>query len=224
MTSRWSMLAAGLASLVVFLIITGLVLSGTTQGADATLALGINNASLGGALTALMVFFSDYGREYFWIPVVAIMLLFGGRETKLLGVELALLFLVGIVCGEALKYLTYRERPYQMLSGIVLRVPGDTDSSFPSGHALIVTIGAAFSLMKFKSKALAILLTLEAAIVCYSRVYIGMHYPLDVLAGVVLGAAVVAGGLAVMEAYLLSPITRLSSLLTRIFRDGRLRL
>lgn len=212
-------LVAGLASLVVFLVVAAMVFSGITQSADAALALLINNASLGAPLSSLMVALSHYGREYFWIPIVAIMLVFGGRETKLLGLELAVLFLVGIAFGEALKYLAYRERPYQALSGIVLRMPGDTDSSFPSGHALIVTIGASFCLAKFRHKSLALLLTLEAALVCYSRVYTGLHYPLDVLAGIALGVAIVGIGSYLMRA--IDPVLRrIAALLVRAFRGS----
>lgn len=224
MTSRRAMLAVGVASFLIFILIAGLVFSHASQSADASLALSINNTYLGGLLTSLMVFASDYGREYFWIPIVAIMALLGGRETKLLALELAVLFIAGIAAGEALKHLAYRARPYEVVSGIVLRLPGDTDSSFPSGHALIVSIGAAFSLVKFRSKALALLLTLEAAIVCYSRVYTGMHYPLDVLAGVALGVAIVGVGLAGIDAYLLPLLSRLVSILVKALKEGPLHL
>src|SRR5437879_12384938 len=79
------------------------------------------------------------------------------------------------------------------------RVSTDLDSSFPSGHVLIVTIGATFSLLKFKKRVVSLLLSLEAAIVCYSRVYVGMHYPLDVVAGVLLGIGTVGIGLSLLE-------------------------
>lgn len=174
------------------------------------------NANQGAAVTTLMVLASVYGREYFWIPIVIVMLLLGKRDTKLLAVELVALFIIGIAAGELLKYVVYRPRPFYSISGIVTRVATDNDSSFPSGHALITSIGAAFALMKFKRRAISLLLTVEAAIVCYSRVYVGMHYPLDVAGGVLLGVAIVSLGLLVLESDKTRHLERLASLLEKI--------
>jgi membrane-associated phospholipid phosphatase len=222
---RRAHLIVGALSFLVFLVIALLVLSNTTQNVDARLALIINNLDFGPAFTATMVTFTNYGREYFWVPIVAVMFLFGNQETKLLAIELAALFVIGIAFGEALKYLVYRDRPFETISGIHLRVPGDTDSSFPSGHALIVTIGAAFSLIKFKSKALASLLTLEAAFVCFSRVYVGLHYPSDVAAGIFLGVGIVGVGLYILEGRKLETLLkRLAALALRLLKNGPLQL
>jgi membrane-associated phospholipid phosphatase len=169
----------------------------------------------------IMVFFSDYGREYFWVLVVGVMLLFGNRDTKLLAIELAALFVAGIVAGEVMKFVGYRMRPYEVVSGIVRRLPTDTDSSYPSGHALIVSIGAAFALVKLR-RGLGLVLTLEAAIVCYSRVYTGMHYPLDVVGGIFFGIGIVGIGLFVLERYLQPQLSSLTSIAVKILREGPL--
>ena len=155
----------GAVSIVSFVVVSGLVLSRLTQTADAHLAVSINQAYLGSAVSGLMVLAAEYGREYFWIPVVAVMLILGDRRTKFLAMELAVLFLVGIALGEALKVVAYRARPFVGIEAITTRVPTDLDSSFPSGHVLIVTIGAAFSLLKFKKRPVSLLLSLEAAVV-----------------------------------------------------------
>lgn len=147
-----------------------------------------------------MVAATNYGREYFWVAIVAIMLLFGKKDKKLLALELSVFFAAGIIAGEALKVLYYRDRPFVTLgSEIHLFVPTDTDSSFPSGHALIVGIGAIFSFAKIRNRPIAALLIFEAAIVCYSRVYVGAHYPTDVLAGVALAGALVYVGIYFLE-------------------------
>lgn len=159
------------------------------QAADSQLAL-LMNADRGTAFTAVMVAASRYGREYFWVGIVAVMLIFGKKKTKLDAIELAILFIVGICAGEVLKYLIYKPRPFEALLNIVTRVPKEYDSAFPSGHAIIVTIGATFALLKFHKKSIALALTLEASIVAYSRVYVGMHYPIDVMEGVLMGAAI----------------------------------
>lgn len=219
-SNRW--LVTGLVSFAIFLIITYLVISGATQSPDAKLALVIYHMNIGSGLSSLVIFASIYGREYFWIPVVAVMLIFGKKDTKLLAIEFAALFIVGIIAGEAMKYIMFRARPFETLSGIIPRVPADTDSSYPSGHALIVSIGAIFSLAKFRRKGVALLLTVEAAIVCYSRVYVGMHYPLDVVSGIFLGSFIVFTSVFVLErsAYLKRLLEVITKLATRIIRIG----
>lgn len=209
-------LMAGAVSTVLFVLIAILVFSGISQSVDSHLAL-LMNAGLGISFSSFMVLATAYGREYFWIAIVALMLLLGDKKTKILAVELAALFIIGIAVGEVLKYTVYRARPYETIAGIRLRVAGDSDSSFPSGHALIVSIGSAFVLLRFKHKLIAIALTLEAAIVCYSRVYVGMHYPLDVVAGIFIGAAVVFFGLFVIENFLSGLVSSIAGLFDRLF-------
>jgi membrane-associated phospholipid phosphatase len=215
-------LTLGLLSTLCFLVVSAFVFSNLTQAGDVQLALAVNHASLGAALTALMVVAAEYGREYFWVPIVGVMLLLGSRRTKLLAMELAVLFIIGIALGEVLKTTTFRPRPFENIDTIITRVPTDLDSSYPSGHALIVTIGAAFSMLKFRKKVVGLLFVLEAAIVCYSRVYVGMHYPLDVVGGIFLGIGIVGVGLFVVERYLGTPLTKITSIATSKLNDGPL--
>ena len=214
---RSHLLILGVGSFFLFIVVTFLIFGNVTQASDAQLALLIN-ADQGAAITTLMSLAALYGREYFWIPIVIAMFLLGKRDTKLLAIELAALFIVGIAAGEVLKYAVYRPRPYDTISGIVTRIATDTDSSFPSGHALIVSIGAVFSLLKFKKRVVSLLLTVEAAVVCYSRVYVGMHYPLDVAAGILLGVAIVSLGLFVLESDRVGILKRVASLAERSSR------
>jgi undecaprenyl-diphosphatase len=167
-----------------------------------------------------MVDATNYGREYFWIGLVAVMLLLGRGPTKRLAIELAVLFIVGIIVGEVLKLVLFRERPFEALAGIVQRVSTDTESSFPSGHALIVSIGAGFAISTFKKKGVAVLLALEAAVVCYSRVYVGAHYPTDVLGAVFLGLSIAFLGTYLLERYLGSILDRASRLVERVLKWG----
>ncbi|MDG7001453.1 MAG: phosphatase PAP2 family protein [Nitrososphaerota archaeon] len=215
------LLIAGVISTALFLLIGFLVFSKITQSIDAEGALWMNSG-LGNTITEIMVFASTYGREYFWIGIVALMLIFGDTKTRILAVELAALFVVGIAIGEALKHIVYRARPYETVAGIVTRVSRDTDSSFPSGHALIVSIGSAFVLVRLKHKIVSMLLTLEAAIVCYSRVYVGMHYPLDVVAGILIGVAIVFLGLFFIENFLTRPVVWIADLFDRAMKSLRL--
>lgn len=202
------LLLSGMGSFFLFLFIAALVFSNAAQALDTQLALAIYGARLGSALAQVMVISSEYGREYFWIPIVAIMWVFGKHRTKLLAIELAVLFAAGIIAGDLVKFLAFRSRPFNTVAGIVARIPEDSDSSFPSGHAVIVSIGAISLLTAFRAsgkraRIALILLAIEAAIVCYSRIYLGLHYPLDVLGGVSLGAAIALAGMFILESYLL---------------------
>jgi len=160
---------------------------------------------LSSAGTQLMVLASQYGRDLFWPLVVGVMILFGKRETRLLGVELLVLLGIGILTGDVLKTVWFRDRPFDPASGvtgIVTRIVAlDMDSSYPSGHALIVAIGAIFSVLKFSRKWIAGLLALEAGLVCYSRIYLGVHYPLDVVGGVLAAGTIVFLGTFLLEMY-----------------------
>ena len=71
----------------------------------------------------------------------------------------------------------------------LVRLPGT--GSFPSGHATVAF--AAATVLAFALPRLAVPLYLLAAAIAWSRVYVGVHYPLDVLAGAVLGVGIAFG-------------------------------
>lgn len=194
---------------------------------DFQAAQWVNNLQVGSAVDSVLVSASLYGREYFWIAVVALMLLLGDRQTKLLGLGLCGLFVAGIVAGEVAKEVVARPRPaatvpINNLGGttIIARITLDTDFSFPSGHALIVSIGAVYSLISFRKKWVAGLLTAEAAVVCFSRVYVGAHYPTDVLGGVLLAAAIVLSGIFVGRKYLQKQLEAVADALSKALGKG----
>jgi membrane-associated phospholipid phosphatase len=207
--TRRIVILVGILALILFV---GSAMLYDTAGAGDSQLARLMNADRGVALTMIMVASSSYGREYFWIVILAVMLIFGKRETRVMVVELAVLFVIGIVAGELLKHLIFRTRPFETMADIVTRVPREYDSSFPSGHALIVAIGATFALLKFKRKSVALLLTIEASIVAYSRVYVGMHYPLDIVAGLSLGAAIALLGASLLEKPIGEQLQRLPNL------------
>ena len=216
-------LTAGLTGLIGFLTTTVLVVSRVSQNSDLQSALQVNHYYLGSAGTVLMVLTTNYGREVVWGLVVVVLFLVGNKHTKLLAVELALLFIAGIIIGDVAKMVYYRPRPYlDDPSAIILRVAGDLESAYPSGHALIVSIGAAFCLARFRHKTVAAVLAFEAALVCYSRVYVGVHYPLDVVGGVFLGVAIALVGSPAIEKYLWPVLEKLLKPIMVVLREGPL--
>jgi len=102
--------------------------------------------------------------------------------------DLALCVLIAVVISSAYslvaKDLIAVPRPFNVLAGInVAYFPGG--SSFPSGHA--AGAFAAFSAWCFRERRHYIPLLGFASLIGISRVYIGVHYPMDVLAGAVIG-------------------------------------
>jgi len=96
---------------------------------------------------------------------------------------------VTVVVGEGLKYAINRQRPYTTYPGVVFPYDAsETGQSFPSGHTSIAFATATSLALEYKKWYVVVPAYLWAAGVGYSRLYLGEHYPTDVLAGAVVGA------------------------------------
>jgi len=102
--------------------------------------------------------------------------------------EPALALLIAVVfvllIAYSMKYAVDRPRPYDVLS-IIEPSYHPSDPSFPSSHAMMAFAGAVAIGSKWR-KALPPLLAV-ALVVSYSRIFIGVHYPYDVISGAVIG-------------------------------------
>ena len=86
-----------------------------------------------------------------------------------------------------LKALTHRQRPYLAHPDLIVGKATSSDYSFPSGHtSLAFATATSLSLSLPKWYVIAPAFTYAAA-VCYSRMYLGVHYPTDVFAGALVG-------------------------------------
>jgi undecaprenyl-diphosphatase len=141
-------------------------------------------------LNQFMIFMTQYGREAVLPIFIILIAAFGGQEGRKTAAVMSLSILVLIPISMIVKDIVARPRPDQQISSLL---PSDNEYSFPSGHATIVSAGAATALVLFRTKnriIISIALAAEAAIVCISRVYLGHHFPLDVVGGVLLGVGV----------------------------------
>lgn len=139
-----------------------------------------------------MIYLTIYGREVFWALVVVFLFIFGKKKGKKTAVLIIIIMIILIPIGSLSKQVIERPRPVIPESDFL--IAADSEYAFPSGHAIMVSAGAVISLTLYRNSNLELvistLLMTEAAMVCFSRIYVGGHYPLDVLAGILLGTGV----------------------------------
>lgn len=101
--------------------------------------------------------------------------------------SISLLSATGVTMG--LKYAVHRPRPYQKYTDDLVSVTTEFDPSFPSGHTTMAfSTAVSLSLCYPKWYVVAPSL-LWASTVGFSRLYLGVHYPSDVLTGMIIGSA-----------------------------------
>lgn len=138
---------------------------------------------------------AGYGIVVF--AVLLVIAYFDGRRhadlTAVAGtVWAALAALVALAVGQIIGGAVERARPYEAMTNVHILVDKTNDFSFPSDHATVagaVAVGLLFANRRWGLVAAAL-----AALMAFTRVYVGAHYPGDVLAGLALGGLVAAVG------------------------------
>jgi undecaprenyl-diphosphatase len=147
-------------------------------------------------LDTLLAAASDVGaRGFIWLVVAGILFVFPLRRAGAWRVVLTIGFTFLLV-DTILKELMWRARPFEVLPDLPVLVTRPVTSSFPSGHAASAFAGAVAT-ARVLPEARVLFFGL-ACVIAFSRVYAGVHFPTDVLAGSLLGvlcAWFVVGGL-----------------------------
>ena len=137
-----------------------------------------------------MPFITLFGEKgLFWIVLSVLLMIF--PKTRKIGLGMGLAMAMGLlICNVTLKPLIARPRPYdfqlsQFGKEITLLIDAQHDFSFPSGHT-IACFEASVVLLK-NNKWMGIPAFILAILVSFSRMYLYVHYPTDVLVSVILG-------------------------------------
>ena len=137
-------------------------------------------------LDKIMPLITELGGAIFTTGFVLMLISFGKNKLRLIGIEALISLSTSQLIVQILKKSLSRERPYNILKNINTFNIKLKDYSFPSGHTT-----ASFSIamsLAINLPYLSYILLALAGIVGISRVYLGVHYPSDVLVGIFLGS------------------------------------
>ena len=120
-----------------------------------------------------------------WI-ITALILMFPAKTRKY-GIQMAAALIIGaLICNVTLKPLIGRIRPFELTDAVPL-IPQPADFSFPSGHTSSSFAGSSALLFASANKKFSIAALILAVLISFSRLYVYVHYPTDVLAGILIG-------------------------------------
>lgn len=157
------------------------------QNMDAAALLWIQDNLRAAFLNPIVCIYTQLGDlGSMWIILSILMLLH--PKTRRAGFTALVALLVGLLCTNVvLKHLVSRPRPYVTLSALTPLLIYTDPNSFPSGHTCAAFAAAGAWFRTLPRKWMRITGIVLAVLMAFSRLYVGVHYPLDVLAGAAIG-------------------------------------
>jgi undecaprenyl-diphosphatase len=149
-----------------------------------------------GARRAVGLFFSAVSRlgdGMFWYALMVVLPIIYGQRGLVAAAHMALTGLTALQLYRVLKRWTRRPRPFRVCPGVIAHVPPLDEFSFPSGHTL-QAVGFTIVALAWYPQ-LAPLLVSFTVLIAASRVILGLHYPSDVLAAILIGSGLGASSL-----------------------------
>lgn len=154
---------------------------------DGNLLLWIQEFLRNDLLTPIVSFYTKLGDAgLLWIAL-SLGLLFCKR-TRRAGAAGLLALILGALCTNVvLKHLVARPRPWLTVEGLVHLVAEHDPNSFPSGHTCAAFAAASAWARALPRRWMGVTAVVLAALMGLSRLYVGVHFPSDVLAGMAVG-------------------------------------
>ncbi len=136
-------------------------------------------------LDEVMCFITKLGNAgMVWIACCAVLFAYPRTRKCSLAVGLALIF-DAILCNGLLKPMFCRVRPCDV-NAVALLIPRPSDFSFPSGHTA-ASFAVVSALFFFGEQKLCLSSLVLASLIAFSRMYLYVHYPTDILGGILVG-------------------------------------
>lgn len=127
-----------------------------------------------------------------WIILILALVLY--QKTRRVGMIASVALAMDlIICNVIMKNLFHRIRPFDINQAIILLIKRPADFSFPSGHTA-ASFSVAFAVWFAGKKKMAVAMFVLAALIAFSRMYLYVHYPTDILGGIAIG--VITGAIA----------------------------
>ena len=183
------------------LVIRPLVIRLPLQGVDRSWYVAVNHfARHTPALHEAFRLYADYGVALFALLLLGAWWRARGtsstsRVTASLWAPLGTLLAVAV--NQPVARAVGERRPYDSVPHALVLISRTTDFSFPSDHAVMA--GAVAIGVLLVNRRLGALATVMALLMAFARVYVGAHYPFDVIAGLILGSVVTTIGWALLR-------------------------
>ena len=137
-------------------------------------------------LDNIMIFITSLGNGgMIWIAATIVLLI--PKKTRKAGIMSAVALLGSLIINNNIvKNIVQRPRPFVTFADLQIIIPTPSEFSFPSGHTSS-SFAAAAVFYRHLPKKLGIPSVILAGLIGFSRLYVGVHYPTDVIAGVLMG-------------------------------------
>ncbi len=167
---------------------------------DGNILLFIQENLRSDILTPVWKFITSLGdMGWFWILLSILLLI--PKKTRKIGMTALLSLIIGtLITNVVLKNAIARVRPYEVIEGLELLVRKQADFSFPSGHSC-ASFAVAMVIYKMEPKVWGIMAVILATLIAFSRLYVGVHYPTDVIAGIIIGVFSAWAAIKIIDKY-----------------------
>ena len=137
-------------------------------------------------LDLIAIFFADYSG--YILILIALVIIFSAKKLKdsiynLAYISLALLLSTGIIT-QTIRFFFFSNRPFVDLNFVPLITKSASEASLPSGHASFF-FALAFAIYYLGERRWSVIFLATSLIMGIARVYVGVHWPLDIVSGII---------------------------------------